>query len=59
MYVIYSLSYMYTDYLGIYEFVESYESEQGYQMNLIKNTDGEKELPKGVVSERCVVFAKP
>ena len=44
------------DYLGMYEFVESFKSEQGYQVNLIQSTNGEEKLPEGAVSEKCGVF---
>ena len=44
-----------TDYLGLYEYVESYTSRQGYRVNLIQDTTGEDEV-EGYVSEKCAVF---
>uniref|UniRef100_UPI004055C82F hypothetical protein n=1 Tax=Agathobacter sp. TaxID=2021311 RepID=UPI004055C82F len=43
-----------TDYLGLYEYVESYTSEQGYKVNLIQDTI--EEDVEGYVSEKCAVF---
>lgn len=43
-----------TDYLGMYRFVESYTSKQGYQVNIIEDTVEEE--PEGYVSEKVVVF---
>lgn len=45
------------DYLGMYEFVEAYRSEQGFRVNLIQSTNGKEPLPEGAVSEKCAVFA--
>lgn len=45
-----------TDYLGMYEFVENFKSEQGYPVNLIQSTNGSEELPEGAVSEKCAIF---
>ena len=44
-----------TDYLGLYEFVESYTSDQGYRVNIIQDTVNE-ENPEGYVSEKAAVF---
>lgn len=44
-----------TDYPGLYEFAESYTSEQGYAVNIIEDTVEEENL-KGYVSEKVAVF---
>ena len=44
-----------TDYLGFYEYVESYTSKQGYKVNLIQDTTGENES-EDYISEKCAVF---
>ena len=44
-----------TDYLGFYEYVESYTSRQGYKVNLIQDTTGEN-VVSHYVSEKCAVF---
>lgn len=43
-----------TDYLGMYRFVESYISEQGYRVNIIEDTVEEE--AEGYVSEKVAVF---
>jgi len=45
------------DYLGYYEFVESYISSQGYKVNIIQDTTY-KEASDGtdIVSEKCFIF---
>lgn len=46
-----------TDYLGLYEYVETYTSEQGYKVNLIQDTvDEEKVDVDDYISEKCAVF---
>lgn len=45
-----------TDYLGMYEFVENFVSENGYKVNLVQSTNGDDEIPEGFVSEKCAVF---
>lgn len=45
-----------TDYLGMYEFVESYTSKQGYKVNLIQSTNGDDALPDGAIAEKCAIF---
>lgn len=45
-----------TDYLGMYEFVENYTSEQGFQVNLIQSNNGDEELPSDAVTEKCAIF---
>lgn len=44
-----------TDYLGMYEFVESYTSVQGYTVNIIEDTTDE-DVVENYVSEKCAVF---
>lgn len=44
-----------TDYLGMYKFVESYTSEQGYTVNIIEDTTDE-DVAGNYVSEKCAVF---
>ena len=44
-----------TDYLGMYHFVEQYESAQGYLVNLVEDTIGE-EPPADYVSKKIAVF---
>ena len=45
-----------TDYLGMYESMEEYQSAQGYKVNLIQDNNGDEELNNGVVSEKIAVF---
>lgn len=45
-----------TDYLGMYESMEEYQSAQGYKVNLIQDNNGDEELNDGVVSEKIAVF---
>lgn len=46
-----------TDYLGFYEFVETYTSAQGYTVNLIQDSlDEENDHVTDYVSEKCAVF---
>lgn len=44
-----------TDYLGLYEFVESYTSAQGYRVNIIQDTVDEENV-EDYVSEKVAVF---
>lgn len=44
-----------TDYLGLYEYVESYTSKQGYKVNLIQDTTGD-DMETDYTSEKCAVF---
>ncbi len=44
-----------TDYLGLYEFVESYTSDQGYRVNIIQDTVNAED-PEAYVSEKAAVF---
>lgn len=44
-----------TDYLGFYEYVESYTSKQGYKVNLIQDTT-EENVENNYVSEKCAIF---
>ena len=45
-----------TDYLGMYESMEEYQSAQGYKVNLIQDNSGDEKLNEGVVSEKIAVF---
>ena len=45
-----------TDYLGMYESMEKYQSAQGYKVNLIQDNNGDEKLNEGVVSEKIAVF---
>lgn len=46
-----------TDYLGFYEYVETYTSAQGYTVNLIQDTlDQENGDVDNYISEKCAVF---
>lgn len=45
-----------TDYLGMYESVESYRSAEGYKVNLIQSTNGDQVAEEDVVSEKIAVF---
>ncbi|MFQ6870390.1 MAG: hypothetical protein ACLRSF_02765 [Romboutsia timonensis] len=40
------------DYLGMYDFQESYISDKGYKVNIIKGTDGDD----SIISEKCAIF---
>ena len=45
------------DYLGYYEFVESYISTQGYKVNVIQDTTyKEAASDKHIISEKCFIF---
>lgn len=44
-----------TDYLGFYEYVESYTSKQGYKVNLIQDTS-EENMSEDCVAEKCAIF---
>lgn len=44
------------DYLGMYEFVEQFESEQGYKVNLIQSAGGDAKMQDGYVCRKCAVF---
>ena len=44
------------DYLGMYKFVESYISDQGYKVNILE--DQTDENVRDYVSEKCAVFVK-
>lgn len=44
-----------TDYLGFYEYVESYTSKQGYKVNLIRDTT-EENVSEDYISEKCAIF---
>ena len=44
-----------TDYLGLYEFVESYTSAQGYRVNIIQDAVDEENV-EDYVSEKVAVF---
>ena len=44
------------DYLGMYQFVESYVSNQGYKVNILE--DQTDENVRDYVSEKCAVFVK-
>lgn len=44
------------DYLGMYGFVESYISDQGYKVNILE--DQTDESVRDYVSEKCAVFVK-
>ena len=41
-----------TDYLGMYESIEEFQSAQGYKVNLIQDTNGKETADKDVVSEK-------
>lgn len=43
------------DYLGMYNFVENYISEDGYKVNVIEDTIGEEHV-EDFVTEKCMVF---
>lgn len=48
-----------TDYLGLYEYVETYTSEQGYKVNLIQDTIDKENVDVDdydYISEKCAVF---
>ena len=45
-----------TDYLGMYESMEEYQSAQGYKVNLIQDNNGDEKLNEVVVSEKIAVF---
>lgn len=46
-----------TDYLGLYEYVETYTSEQGYTVNLIQDTIDEENVDvENYISKKCAVF---
>ena len=45
-----------TDYLGMYESIEEFQSAQGYKVNLIQDTNGKETADKDVVSEKIAVF---
>lgn len=45
-----------TDYLGMYESMEEYQSAQGYKVNLIQDNSDDEKLNEGVVSEKIAVF---
>ncbi len=48
-----------TEYLGLYQFVENYVSEQGYRVNLLEDTlDASLDVTESTnyVSEKCAVF---
>lgn len=46
------------DFLGMYEYIESYTSKQGYKVNIIGTTivSGEEGLPSGLTSQKVAVF---
>lgn len=44
------------DYLGMYEYVESYNSTQGYKVNIVQSTNEGIPRNKKVVSEKCAIF---
>ena len=47
-----------TEYMGYYEYVESFRSAQGYQVNLLQDTMAAEaaDLPKNFQSEKIAVF---
>lgn len=46
-----------TDYLGMYEHVQTYTSAQGYTVHLIQDTvDSNTDVPEDYVSKKCAVF---
>lgn len=45
-----------TDYLGMYENVEEYQSAQGYTVDLIQSTNGNETADQDVISEKIAVF---
>lgn len=45
-----------SDYLGMYESMESFESEQGYQVNVIQDTVGKEMENANTVSEKVAIF---
>lgn len=45
-----------TDYLGMYENIEEYQSAQGYTVDLLQDTNGKKTADQNVVSEKIAVF---
>ncbi|MDO4553650.1 MAG: hypothetical protein Q4B70_00720 [Lachnospiraceae bacterium] len=45
-----------TDYLGYYQYVESYISAQGYKVNIVEDTLVDDDTFSGVVSEKCAIF---
>lgn len=45
-----------TDYLGMYESIEEYQSAQGYKVNLTRDNNDDEDLNEGVVSEKIAVF---
>lgn len=44
------------DYLGMYDFQESYISDKGYKVNIIRATDGDNIGDDSIISEKCAVF---
>lgn len=44
------------DYLGFYEYVESFESAQGYKVNIVQDTLDEGDQTNDIVSQKCAVF---
>ena len=44
------------EYLGYYEYVESYVAEDGTKVNMVQGTFGNEE--DGVVSEKIAIFVK-
>lgn len=45
-----------TDYLGLYQSLENYQSRQGYRVNMLQDTTGEKDGDRSVLSEKCAIF---
>lgn len=47
-----------TDYLGMYEYVESYTSAQGYKVNIVQDTIDDKDIENAMdyISEKNAVF---
>ncbi|MDO5785948.1 MAG: hypothetical protein Q4P20_12905, partial [Eubacteriales bacterium] len=45
------------DYLGMYEYVESYRSEQGYKVNVLRGTESDgREDMDDIVTEKTAIF---
>ena len=45
-----------SEFLGFYEYVESFVSDQGYKVNLVQSTVDPDVDASGIVSEKCAVF---
>lgn len=44
-----------TDYLGMYESMEEYQSAQGYKVNLIQDNNGDEKLNEELCQKNCSI----